>query len=184
MPEDVTAVSGNCLKDYIGLKGFHEGDTAPASGLYINQLPGFTLESISKISEREKVASETNSFIGLWNDVQDRSWIRLTKDFKRAMRKCFSLHVDTDYSLFICENQADFADVWWYLLGAELMLERAYTSRMNRYSTIDRESAVELKDHYNTEYAKALKEAVDAIKIPEDEHLDCNPSITVVESLP
>lgn len=342
----------HCFYDYIGIKGY--GSTEPLSGLYINQLPGITLESIDKTAEKEQI-----NFAGVWKDVQVRAWMRFEKDFRRALRNRFRLSalkasasiqplingdlvieasekyrgvvidinnalyeeffddalqdrskgsflsvyvdkigitlkedaaslvlkifdvngqeldtftkanalagynefvvmkkyfthrifiavdasaidlpeatlpkksIDTcynsllvifpdckpqvfgaeadkatpntltktantflnvaysvvcDYSAIICNNRPEFTDVWMYLLGAELMLERMHSSRMNRYTTIDKEAAAELKDYFSVEYEKALKEAIDALEVSEEECcIQCNPLITTREVLP
>ncbi len=90
-----------------------------------------------------------------------------------------------DFNSIICFNKQEFTDVWMYLLGVELMLERCYSSRMNRFTTIDRDNAVELKDHYTIEYEKALKESVDALQVKNDDCcIECNPVVATRESLP
>lgn len=167
-----------CMHDYIGIKGCNSPEGA--SGLFITQLAGLTLESIEKIAEKEQI-----NFMGVWKDVQDIAWTRLQKDFKRSLRRCFDLADDADTDELICNNQADFADVWMYLLGNQLMLERIYSSRLNRYTTIDKENAIELKDYYEAQYEKALAEAVKAVKIPDDtDTISNSPTISYREQLP
>lgn len=335
----------NCLKDYIGIRGY---GPAPLSGMFINQLPGITLESIDKTSEKEQV-----NFVGLWNDVQDRAWLRLQKDFRAALRNRYALSgiqsfarlntvtdvaqivlpaakyrgvvidhgydayrslyhrhskntflstrvesvdvhlveagnvtlrifdsygteldsrtaagtvgvnridfgkvypahklfvavdasttklykadlreedkhgclcglVDVcenckpsvfaaesnlttpgvytkvtdffaigvtygsacNYSSLICSNREEFMDIWMYLLAAELMLERLYTARMNAYTTINKDSASELRDHFSVEYEKAMKETVLGLQVNNDGCIECSPMVGVRESLP
>ncbi len=334
-----------CLKDYIGIKGC--GNSMPLSGIYINQLPGVSLEIIEKIADKEQV-----TFMGVWNDIQTRSWIRLEKDLRRALRnkyklksvssngyinpeidvqntdpssahykgvvidisnnvynkqkhsflaigisdikltlpqpaalvtlkifdeygteldefkvenaieginlikvsKKYSAHrlfigidatnltlatgtiskdilsgcydcicnvcgsycqpgiygaqslintpsaiskedsffglqicfsISCDYNAIICCNKQEFIDVWMYLLGCELMLERMYSPRLNQYTTIDIDEAKELKDYYTVEYEKALEEAVKGIDIDEEDCcLICDPKISYRETLP
>lgn len=334
-----------CLKNYIGIKGC--GNTKPLSGMYINQLAGITLENIEKIADKEQV-----TFMGVWNDIQARSWIRLEKDLRRSLRNkyklksissngfinpnidvvnieaasahykgvvidissniystqkpsflaigigdikltlpqaaaevilkifdeagnmldeftiedategvniievskkysaqklfvaidatnlplatgyipksilagccdcickvcgdscnaniyggqslietpdaiskednfyglqiCFS--VSCDYSSIICCNKQEFIDVWMFLLGCELMLERLYSPRLNKFTTIDREQAQELKDYYTAEYERALEEAIKGISVEEQDCcIVCDPKITYRETLP
>jgi len=108
---------------------------------------------------------------------------KLTKTVNTFLNVAYS--VVCDYSSIICNNRPEFTDVWMYLLGTELMLVRLFTSRMNRYTTIDKESAGELKDYYTVEYEKALKEAIDALEVSEEDCcIQCNPLITTREVLP
>jgi hypothetical protein len=168
----------SCFHDYIGIKGCNSPEGA--SGLFITQLPGLTLEVIEKMAEKEQV-----NFMGVWKDVQDRAWLRLSKDFRRQVRKCFEIADDAETDELMCNDQPNFQDVWLYLCGNEMMLERMYSTRLNRYTTIDRPMAAELKDHYQAEYEKALEEAVKSIKIPDDnEDLTNVPAISHREQLP
>lgn len=60
----------DCLRDYIGLTGC--GANVPASGLFINSLPGISLKSIDSLADSEQI-----NYIGVWNDVQTRALKRL-----------------------------------------------------------------------------------------------------------
>lgn len=60
----------NCLTDYIGLSGC--GASSPASGLFINSLPGISLKSVEQLADAEQ-----KTYIGVWNDVQLRATKRL-----------------------------------------------------------------------------------------------------------
>lgn len=60
----------DCLIDYIGLSGC--GATNPASGLFVNSLPGISLKSIDSLADSEQV-----NYVGVWNDVQTRAIKRL-----------------------------------------------------------------------------------------------------------
>lgn len=63
----------DCLIDYIGLLGC--GDTVPESGLYVNSLPGISLESIEKLADAEQ-----KTYLGVWADVQLRASKRFQID--------------------------------------------------------------------------------------------------------
>lgn len=60
----------NCLIDYIGLTGC--GASSPASGLFINSLPGISFKSIEQLADAEQ-----QTYIGVWNDVQLRATKKL-----------------------------------------------------------------------------------------------------------
>lgn len=55
-----------CLRDFVGIEGC--GATTPASGEYINSLPGINTFMVGKIADREQV-----TYLEVWNDVQDRA---------------------------------------------------------------------------------------------------------------
>lgn len=165
----------NHLKDYIGIKGY---GTAPASGQYVNQLPGISLKSIQGIANSEQV-----TFLGVFDDVQERAWRRLSGDFKIQMRAKYCLNKDTDTDAIIEADKALFLNVWLYILGAELMFERLYSERINQFTTLGRDQAEELKDLYTGQYENALDDVMPAIKW-KDEVEDLRPIYQRVERLP
>ena len=329
----------NCLKDYIGIKS--GGSTPPLSGIYINQLPGFTLDKISKIKETE------NDISSLFDEIQSRAWLRLEKDFRIALRnryklkavksiaettqtfdgsqiatsakykgivvdlglynhhssflslqvdkisvtlaatvprlevklfdgngslvdtltkanavagknviqvaKCYPIKkmfvaIDTTsinlqaatipkyildncfewfwqlsgtcapsiygavadlnspghltksnygygvevsfsmtcgYDNIICANKPEFTDVWLYLLGSEFMLECMYSTKMNRFTTIDRPSAEELNSYYGNKYEEALAEVIKGLEVKEDDCcIECDPKFSIRQTIP
>src|ERR1700741_5487727 len=73
-----------CLLDYIGLKGCKT--VIPASGLYINSLPGISLEIADKIADGEQV-----TYAGVWNDVQIRALTMLENDIRTGLADRYRL---------------------------------------------------------------------------------------------
>lgn len=143
----------SCLKDYIGLKVC--GTEYVESQLYINSLPGISLESIDKIANEDQV-----SFKGVWSDAQDEAYVRFKIDFITELTKCFRISKHCDYEAMICENKEVLVNAWRFLLGNQLMLFRLYSNRLNRFTTIGIDDAQKLLDHYQVEYEKALHQAV------------------------
>lgn len=148
-----------CLIDYIGLQAC-ANQTAPVSGLYINTLPGITLESIEKIAEPEQV-----TYVGVWHDAQAEAAVRFKIDFIAALNKCYTINRHCDYEDMICDNLEALTNAWRYLLGNQLMIFRLYSTRLNRFTTVDAKKAEELKDFYQVEYEKALTQAIDFIDV-------------------
>jgi hypothetical protein len=68
----------DCLTNYIGLRNC--GLPTPGSNLYVNSLPGMSTELADKIAN-----SEQTNFIGVWEDVQLRSIMRLKDDIINTM---------------------------------------------------------------------------------------------------
>lgn len=171
-----------CFIDYIGIK--YTGANEPASGLYINQLPGITLKMIDSIVEAEQ-----QTFLGLWKEVQDRTLRKFSKDYKGKFENkyvgfcCNSEECNPEN--ICCENKSLFADSWMYCLGTELMIERMYSSRLNKFTTIDKDQAQDLKDYYQVEYEKSLNHAIKHIpKEFIDRCFECRSNIDHVEVLP
>lgn len=144
-----------CFIDYIGLSycaGVYE---QPESGLYLNSLPGISIESIDKIADSEQI-----TYLGVWADVQQSAVAQFRIDVMSELNKCFKLERECDYDAMICANDEILVQAWKYCLGVWLMIFRITSPRLNRFTTIDAKQAGELKDFYQVEYEKALKQAV------------------------
>jgi hypothetical protein len=81
----------NCLIDYIGLTGC--GESSPASGLFINSLPGISLKSIEQLADAEQ-----KTYVGVWEDVQLRATKRLQLAIIAALSKNYKVK-SAQYSL-------------------------------------------------------------------------------------
>ena len=144
----------DCFINYIGLSlcGAYE---APASGIYINSLPGLSIESIDKVADQEQI-----NYLGVWEDVQTNALQQFRLDIMAELQKCYTLNCDCDYETLICDNLEVLGQSWKYLLGIHLLLVRIYSNRLNRYTTVDLTQAKELKDFYQSEYSKFLTASV------------------------
>lgn len=79
------------------------------------------------------------------------------------------------YSL-VCRNKELFSGPWMCLLGSELMTERIYSERMNRFTTIGKKEAEELKDLFFKDFEDQVKEAIAGIQLDDNDCcLSCNP---------
>lgn len=74
----------NCLIDYIGLTGC--GASSPASGLFINSLPGISFKSIEQLADAEQ-----QTYVGVWNDVQLRAIKKLELNLTAALSKDYKV---------------------------------------------------------------------------------------------
>lgn len=89
------------------------------------------------------------------------------------------------YDSLICVNRDLFADALWYLLGKELMVERLHSSRINNWTTIDRDKAAELHDLFADRYDEAMQMAVDGIDLNDaDCCITCDPVVASKTVLP
>jgi hypothetical protein len=85
----------------------------------------------------------------------------------------------------VCDNKTLFATPMWYLLGAELMAERIYSDRVNRYTTIDIDKAQKLRLEFEKRYALELESACDGIELSwTDCCLEPNGQVRVVDQVP
>lgn len=166
-----------CLDNYIGLKVC--GNETSDSGQYINSLPGISLESIDKIADSEQV-----TYAGVWKDVQEEAWNRFYIDVVNELTKCYQLQPYCDYENLICENKSRLITAWKYLLGNQLMLFRLYTTRLNRFTTVDLNKAAELRDFYQSEYDKSLTLAAKIMNVSSCECMECNNNPQSVTWLP
>jgi len=166
-----------CLKNYVTIK---DCGGAPLSGQYLNQLPGISLESTQKIANGEQV-----TYVGVFAEVQDRSWNRFLNDYRVKLRAKYKLKKDCVFADRICDDKDTFLQAWMYLLGAELMIERTVTPRINKLTTIDANKAEELRDMFTGMYENAMDDIINATRIEkEDPCFECRESFVRVERLP
>ena len=146
----------DCFIDYIGLQYCTAGVyDAPASGIYLTSLPGISIENTDKIADSEQI-----TYLGVWDDVQKFALAQFRLDVINEMKKCFELNTECDYDELICDNQEELVTAWKYLLGVSMMIFRLTSDRINRWTTIGRDEAKELRDFYQVEYQKALTQGV------------------------
>jgi UV DNA damage repair endonuclease len=152
---------------------------SPVSGLYINTLPGISLESIDKIADAEQI-----TYLGVWADVQTEAMVRFKTDFITEVTKCYKITRECSYETFVCDNLELLANAWRYLLGNQLMVFRIYSPRLNRFTTIDLEQAKALRIEYLDEYRQALSQAVKLIDFSSCCEMQCGGNPETVVWLP
>jgi len=167
-----------CFIDYIGLSLCAGAYDAPASGIYINTLPGLSIQSIDQVADQEQV-----NYIGVWDDVQSNALPQFKLDIMTEIQKCYQVNKDCDYDALICENIEVFTQAWKYLLGVCILIYRINSNRLNKYTTTTIEQAKELKDHYQVQYEKYLVQAAKVMDISSCE-LCCGNNPEAVTWLP
>ena len=91
--------------------------------------------------------------------------------------------IGCSYEGIICDTKSNFADSYLYLLGTELMVETAYSDRLNEFTTVKRADAEELRAIFQVEYEKRLANALDGIEISlRNCCIECNYPYQVRES--
>ena len=166
------------LKGYVGLIS-NSSQVAP-SGLYVDALPDISLQTIEDIVTDEDDCGEA------WSRIEDRAILKFRTLFIAEVNKC---HKITDIKICECliiSNKEVLATALWYLLGAEVMLTRRSSSRIN-VATIDRNKSKELRDYFESQFQKEFSTAVASIDIhssecfPEEEPPEPRQLITFVE---
>lgn len=146
----------NELKGYIGLSA---SISVADSGLYVDALPDISVSTL------EKLINDESSVTELWAEIENRALVKFRTLFVREINQCFKLSNADVCSCLIVENKELLATSLWYLLASEVMYERATSSRMNTYTTIDRGKAKDMREHFLGEFDKELKSAVSGIDI-------------------
>jgi len=152
-----------CLKNYIQIEGCSappyivEGVEMEASGLFINVDLPISLQEIDSFADGEQL-----TFLQVWDEVQNRGikkFInRVRAGYMELFRVCFIEEA------WFCENKEQLKYALLYFLGVELMLEKIYTIRINRFTRgFDKVRAQEMRDDFQAEFITYLKSGLEAI---------------------
>lgn len=144
----------DCFIDSVGLL-YCEGETAPVSGLYLNTLPGISIQSVDEIADSEQI-----SYKGVWKDVQTSAVAQFRTEVLAEIHKCYKLNRDCNYNELICENAELLYQSWQYLAAVWLMVFRQQSNRLNYWTTIALEDAEKMQGFFRGEYEASLKQAV------------------------
>lgn len=91
--------------------------------------------------------------------------------------------IQCNYDFLICNNKQLFAIALQYFLGAELMVERQHSPRINKWTTVDLDKAKELEQRFLTDAENLLQQAIDGIDMDlSDCCFECNSQVTIKES--
>jgi hypothetical protein len=168
-----------CLLDFIGLS-----ETTETHGLTLISLPGVTLDNVKKI-----VSEGDNAYLAAWKEIQTRSIKKITTFCSAKLNECFLITDRKVIECLMCANKDLLAVALWYLEGVELMADRLYSDRVNRWTTIDRDEARELQAFFHTEFERELGFAVRGFNLSTDdcikeEELVPNGTVRWTEVLP
>jgi hypothetical protein len=158
-----------CLDNRIGVKGCG-AVTDPAPQLYVNDLPGVSVELMDSLTNAEQ-----ETFLDIWRNIA----LRALKKFEILVRaqfcKCYNISDKTVVPCLVCENVELFDVCLWYLHGTELMIEVTSSDQMSRFTTVGLEKAETLKTEFFTEASAALADAVSSINPQESDcqNADC-----------
>ncbi len=114
----------------------------------------------------DKIADEeTITFLGIWDEIQNRGIRRFVSRVKAGYKELFGVCSLSDD--WFCTNRQALALPLLYFLGAEIMIETLFSDRINRYTTIDREKAKELRQEFDNSFVDELKSSLEIINAGE-----------------
>jgi hypothetical protein len=112
-------------------------------------------------------------------NVNDARHLSYANDF-HGLSMVFSLVCKWDN--LICNNREAFAQALWYLMGAEMMVERLASDRFN-YITLDRDQANANMTHFIGQYNALLTNCIKGIELDtSDTCIICNAPVQIAES--
>ena len=95
------------------------------------------------------------------------------------------ISIQCDFTTLLCATKNLFAAPLLYLGSREIMNERIYSDRLNRYTTIDAKKARELRDEYNAQFVQELESVLNGIELnTSDCCISCNALVTLQSNLP
>lgn len=160
------------LKGYIGLSS---SVSISASGLYVDALPDISVLIGDKISVSKPAETSEETLDRVWSNIEDRAILKFRTLFFRQLNKCFKVSNQDAIDCLICENKEILSVSFWYLLGSEFMLERTSSSRINRFTTVDKTKAKELRGELMELFDAELEMSVQGIDIENSDCFDLAP---------
>jgi hypothetical protein len=102
----------------------------------------------------------------------------IIRDFNAHGFRC-NIALGCSYDGIVCVNKDLFSTALWYLMGAEMMAERMFSDRINRWTTIDRKKAEELHAYYLDAFQEELALVIDGIDLADNGCcLECDPLVS------
>jgi len=151
------------LDELIGYIGLQSGGSVEAeSGLYIDALPDINLDIIERITTNEGSSEET------WSRIEKRALLKFRTFFINEINKCHKIHAIDVCECLIVSNKEVLATALWYIMGAEVMITRKESSRINA-ATIDRSKNNDLRAYFEDQFKKELEVAVNSIDVHNSE---------------
>lgn len=87
------------------------------------------------------------------------------------------ISMECKYDGLVCANKDLFASALWYMLGEEMMIERIYSDTINKYTTVGKGDAKELRDYYKLQVDAELELVTDIDLNRSDCCLECNDQV-------
>lgn len=115
------------------------------------------------------------------SEISSSNYSLLIRNNSFGLSGIFS--INCSYDALVCNNKNLFKEAYWYLLGVETMTERIFSSRINKWTTIDREKAKENMIYFDNRYDESLDNTIKSINIDlSDACIECNQVLTIKET--
>ena len=150
------------LKGYIGLSS---SVSTAASGLYVDALPDISLVQAEKIADKVSEELPADAILRIWGEIEQRSLAKFRTLFFKEINGCFKIAKRDKIECLIEENKELLATSLWYLFGSEFLLEKLNSSRINRFTTIDKVKAKELRNELMNLFQNELESAIQGIDL-------------------
>jgi len=131
----------DCLNGYIGLSS---SVSTGSSGLNVDALPDISVIVGEKISVKQDQETDEEALSRVWENIEKRAIQKFRTLFFKRINECYKIKKADDIEKLICDNKELLSVSIWYLFGAEFMNERINSSRINRYTTVDKAKAKEI----------------------------------------
>lgn len=152
------------------------------SGLYVTELPGINLNNLNKIADRP----DKEDFQDVFKVCEKRVLLSFHAAFTAQLNICWHVCEPTVTECLMDHYKQKLAAALWWLIGAEIMIERQASDRLNRFTTIDLEKAGEMQAFFEARAAHELKNAVKSIDpgVCTESTVERKSFITFIEVLP
>ena len=155
----------NCLIGYIGLS---PSVGVVESTLYLTGLQGITLNNLNKIAGKGQ--DDELDAEGVFTECEKRAILSFRSAFTAEINECYHISDIDIIECLMCENKKKLAVALWYYIGAEVMIERQGSDRLNRFTTIDKKKAGDLQEFFERRGLFELQTAVRGLDV---ENSDC-----------
>lgn len=174
-----------CLEGLVGINNC-DTSTPPASGLYISDLPGMTIELMQFITQRED-----ETYMVTWGKIYQNAIIRFRTALMARLNECYQVNEQSTVECLACENADLLSTSFWYMLGYITTTHALASWRTNSFTTLRKQEIEQLQAIFFQEFQVELKSAVQGIDVKRSECMrqesDCpqpNGSISIRYSMP
>ena len=96
-----------------------------------------------------------------------------------------NFNIDCSIDQFVCNRVDLFRESFLYKLGIEFCNERIYSDRVNRYTLLDREEAIRLRDEFKIEYIQKINGVLQGLQMNSNDFcFECNKAVNMRYMIP
>ena len=83
------------------------------------------------------------------------------------------------YDAVVCQNRDLLARAWLYCLGVEVMREVQTSDRLNQYTIVGKQTAIDYEKKFTDDMMMSIFNAVDSISLSNSPCIECNQEVTI-----